>query len=263
MSKKSSDQGQKATNLVIAIANQKGGVGKTTTAINLGAALAELGKKVLLVDMDPQGNLEIGLGMDANSFKKTIYDVLLEPNGNLKNTICKTSISGLDIVPADLKLMEARAKLDDNKKALRQALQDILGEYDFVLIDCPPSLDALTLASLAAADEVLVPLQCHYLALQGLTSFYRTVLKVKKSYNSKLSIIGILPTMFASSTTHSNEVLEEIKGALGNKVFGMPIKQTVRFADATIAGESILTFDRNSDIADAYRAVAREVAKVG
>jgi len=263
MSKKSSNQRKKAANTVIAIANQKGGVGKTTTVINLGTALAELGKKVLLVDMDPQGNLEIGLGVDTNSLKKTIYDILLEPNGNLKNTICKTSISGLDIVPADIKLIEAKSKLDDNKEALCQVLQDILGEYDFVLIDCPPSLDALTLASLTAADEVLVPLQCQYLALQALTSLYRTILKVKKNYNSKLSIIGILPTMFACSTTHSNEVLEEIKEALGDKVFGMPIKQTVRFADATIAGEPILTFDKNSDIADAYRAVAREVAKVG
>jgi len=263
MSKKSSNHKEKAANLVIAIVNQKGGVGKTTTVINLGTALTELGKKVLLVDMDPQGNLGIGLGMDPNSLKKTIYDVLLEPNGNLKNIICKTSIPGLDIVPADLKLIGARAKLDDNKETLRQALQEILEEYDFVLIDCPPSLDALTLASLAAADRVLVPLQCHYLALQGLVPLYRTILKVKKSFNSKLSIVGILPTMFASSTTHSNEVLEEIKEALGNKVFGTPIKQTVRFPDATIAGESILTFDRNGDIADAYRAVAREVVKVG
>lgn len=246
---------------IIAIANQKGGVGKTTTVINLGAALVELGKKVLLVDMDPQGNLGIGLGLDSDSFEKTIYQVLLDENTKIADAVASTSIEGLDVIPSDRDLAAARVDLVGQEHAIGSVLKKISGNYDYILLDCPPSLDVLTLCALVAADSVVIPLQCHYLALKGLNELYVLILKVKRYFNPRLSVSTILPTMYVSRTIHSREVLDEIKEILGSKVFDIPVKQTIKFADSTVAGVSILSFSRNSEVAEVYRALARKVAR--
>jgi len=246
---------------IIAVTNQKGGVGKTTSVINLGAALAELGKKVLLLDMDPQGNLGISLGVDLGTNKRTIYQVLLEEKVKMVDAIRETGVKGMEMVPADRDLAAGRVNLVNREKELSKAIKSVIKKYDYVLIDCPPSLDILTLSALVAADSVLIPLQCHYLALKGLNELYILILQVKKYYNSNLSIISVLPTMYASRTIHSREVLEEIKEVLGDKVFEIPVKQTIRFPESTIAGASILSFSANSDVADVYRALARRVVK--
>lgn len=246
---------------VIAIANQKGGVGKTTTVINLGAALVELNKKVLVVDLDPQGNLAIGLGIDSNKIGITIYQVLLDKKIDIKDVILETRTPGLDVVPANRDLAAARVDLIGQERRLAEVLVDVQGIYDYILLDCPPSLDLLSLSGLVAADSIIIPLQCQYLALKGLNELYSLILKVKRHYNPDLAIAAVLPTMYVTRTIHSREVLEEIKEILGNKVYDIPVKQTIKFADSTIAGIPITNFSRNSEVAEVYRGLARKVVE--
>lgn len=246
---------------IIAIANQKGGVGKTTTVINLGAALVELDKKVLVIDLDPQGNLAIGFGLDPNSITNTIYQVLLDDRTNLEDAIVNSRIEGLDVVAADRDLAAARVDLLGQERRLSEALKSAQKRYDYVLLDCPPSLDLLTLSGLVAADSIVIPMQCQYLALKGLNELYSLVLKVKKHFNPKLGVSVVLPTMYTTGTIHCREVLEEIKEILGDKVFDLPVKQTIRFPDSTIAGTPILKFARNADVAEVYRGLARRVVR--
>jgi chromosome partitioning protein len=246
---------------VIAIANQKGGVGKTTTVINVGAALAEMGKKVLVVDLDPQGNLAIGLGLDLAAINTTIYQVLTDETVNIGDAIIDTKLKGLQVVAADRDLAAARVDLLGQENRVSEVLRDVQNSYDYILLDCPPSLDLLTLCGLVAADSIIIPLQCHYLALKGLNELYSLILKVKKHFNPKLVVSAILPTMYATRTIHSREVLDEIKEILGDKVYDIPVKQTIRFPDSTIAGQPILSFSRNSEAAEVYRGLARKVVK--
>jgi chromosome partitioning protein len=252
---------------VIAIANQKGGVGKTTSTINLGVALAERGKDVLLIDMDPQSNMSIGLGVDVDNLgTRTIYHALFDEKTNLPKVITKTSIPGLFVAPATLDLTAADLQLfqrENRERTLNDLISPHKKRFDYILIDCPPSLGLLTLNALVASDGVIVPLQCAYWAMRGMKQLMDTIEKVKSTgMNPSLDLTGILLTMYNSRTLHSHQVLQRAREAFGNKVFKTVIKETVRFDYATVAGESVLTHAKSSEAADAYRAVAKEVDNV-
>lgn len=249
---------------VISIANQKGGVGKTTSTINLGVALAERGKEVLLVDFDPQSNMSIGLGVDIDSVgNRSIYHGLFDDSITLPKVAHKTKIPGLKVAPATLDLTAAEIQLfakEDREKTLDGLLKPHKSTYDYVLIDCPPSLGLLTLNALVASDGVIVPLQCAYWAMRGMSQLMDTIDRVRESgMNPKLELTGILLTMYNNRTHHSRQVSERAREAFGDKVFKSVIKETVRFDYATVACESILTHAKTSEAADAYRAVAKEV----
>jgi chromosome partitioning protein len=247
---------------VIALANQKGGVGKTTTAINLGAALVEHGKRVLLVDMDPQGALSVGLGLNPLALDQTVYNLLMEPKRDAALIITSTKVDQLDLLPSNIDLAAAEVLLVGEvarEQALARVLRPLRKRYDFLLIDCPPSLGLLTVNALTAADSVLVPLECEYFALRGMALLIDTISKITERLNPNLEILGILATMYDARTVHGREVLGRVEDAFGDRVFQAVIGKTIRFAEAPVAGESILTYAADSPGAAAYRELAKEV----
>lgn len=250
---------------IIAVANQKGGVGKTTTAINLAASLAAAEKKTLLVDMDPQGNAGSGLGIDKNNLDRTLYDVLLGHQG-AADTLIPSELKHLHILPSNTNLIGAEIELISQlarEKRLKQALEQVRGLYDVIIIDCPPSLGLLTVNALTAADAVLVPLQCEYFALEGLSELLRTIELIKGDLNQGLDIRGILLTMFDSRNKLSHQVSEEIREHFGEKVFNTVIPRNVRLSEAPSHGLPALLYDISSTGAKAYLDLAGEILETG
>jgi chromosome partitioning protein len=248
--------------IVYSISNQKGGVGKTVTTANLGAALAELSKKVLLVDLDPQGSLSACFGIDINNLEKTIYNALLERKTTLNDVKIRSGFGNLDLIPANIDLSAAEILLINEigrEKILARALKPIKSEYDYILIDCPPSLGLLTVNSLTAADKVIIPVQCSFLATRGLRQLTETIDKIQERANPHLEIGGILLTRYDSRTLHANEVVEKVREAFGPLVFETIIKSTVRFDEAPVAGKPILEYASDSEGSLAYRQLAKEL----
>lgn len=248
---------------IVSICNQKGGVGKTTTTINLGAALAEQGRKVLLVDFDPQGALSVGLGQgDPRQLEVTIHNLLLERGVDWEDIVLETSVEGLDLLPSNIDLSGAEVQLVHEvgrEYILSGCLKAPAQEYDYILIDCQPSLGLLTINALAASQGVLIPLECEYFAMRGVALLMETLEKVQARINPELVIDGFLGTMYDSRTLHTREVLANIVEYFGDQVFHTVINRTVRFPDATVVGEPITVFDPSSMGANAYRELAREV----
>ncbi|MNH81906.1 Sporulation initiation inhibitor protein Soj [compost metagenome] len=246
---------------IIAIANQKGGVGKTTTSVNLGAGLATLGKKVLLVDIDPQGNTTSGIGINKADVANCIYDVLIN-EVHPKEAITPTQIEGLDMIPATIQLAGAEIELVptiSREVRLKKSLQQVKSLYDYIIIDCPPSLGILTINSLTAADSVLIPIQCEYYALEGLSQLLNTVRLVQKHLNTSLQIEGVLLTMFDARTNLGIQVIEEVKKYFQQKVYKTVIPRNVRLSEAPSHGQSIITYDPRSKGAEVYLELAKEV----
>ena len=248
--------------LIIALCNQKGGVGKTTTTINLGAALAETGRKILLVDFDPQGSLSVGLGVSPHTLEHSIYDLLLNKRTAAEDVITHTVVPGLDLLPSNIDLSAAEVQLVSEvarEQTLRRVLTKVRHSYDMILIDCAPSLGLLTINALTAADKVLMPLECEFFALRGIALLTDTIEKVQDRLNPELEILGILGTMFDARTLHSREVLERVVEAFGETVFHSVIRRTIKFPETQVAGEPITTYAPSSGGAASYRLLAREV----
>lgn len=246
---------------IIAIANQKGGVGKTTTSVNLGAGLAAIGKKVLLIDIDPQGNTTSGVGVNKGDVANCIYDVLIN-EVNPKEAITSTQVDGLDIIPATIQLAGAEIELVptiSREFRLKKSIQQVKHLYDYIIIDCPPSLGILTINSLTAADSVLIPIQCEYYALEGLSQLLNTVRLVQKQLNTSLQIEGVLLTMFDARTNLGIQVIEEVKKYFQQKVYKTVIPRNVRLSEAPSHGQSIITYDPRSKGAEVYLELAKEV----
>jgi chromosome partitioning protein len=249
---------------VIAIVNQKGGVGKTTTAVNLGASLALLGRRVLLVDNDPQGNTTSGLGIDKAQIKEDIYDVLLA-DVSAERVIQPTGTPGLDLIPATINLAGAEIELVSTlsrETKLKRALEPLLPRYDYILIDCPPSLGLLTLNALTAADEVLIPVQAEYYALEGLSQLTSVLRRVREMLNPRLTITGVLVTMYDARTRLATEVLQEVNAHFPSQVYRTHIPRNIRLSEAPSFGKPVVLFDVKSRGAQAYMALAREVVGV-
>ncbi|MFK0248138.1 ParA family protein [Amycolatopsis azurea] len=248
--------------LVMAMCNQKGGVGKTTSTINLGAALAECGRRVLLVDFDPQGALSVGLGIQPHELDQTVYNVIMERSVSITDVIRKTRVDGVDLLPSNIDLSAAEVQLVaevGREHTLLRVLRPVMNDYDYVLVDCQPSLGLLTVNALTAADGVIIPLECEFFSLRGVALLIDTIEKVQERLNPKLDITGILATMYDPRTLHSKEVMARVVEAFGDTVFDTVINRTVRFPETTVAGEPITTWAPKSAGAAAYRALAREV----
>ena len=247
---------------IIALCNQKGGVGKTTSAINLGAALAELGRRVLLVDFDPQGALSVGLGVQPHQLDRSIYNLLMERGVAVDDILLKTGVAGMDLLPSNIDLSAAEVQLVGEvarEQTLGRALRPVVEDYDFVLIDCQPSLGLLTVNALTAAHGVIVPLECEFFSLRGVALLMDTIDKVRERLNPDLKLDGILATMYDGRTLHGREVYTRVVEAFGDTVFDSVISRTVRFPETTVAGEPITSWAPTSNGAAAYRHLAREV----
>lgn len=246
---------------IIAVANQKGGVGKTTTSVNLSACLAELGKKVLLVDVDPQGNATSGYGLDKSKIEQSIYDVLVA-GIPAAQVLQKTEYASLDILPATIELAGAEVELVSaisRENKLKRALEQIREQYDYIIIDCPPSLGLLTLNSLTAADSVLMPIQCEFYALEGVSQLMNTIRLVQQNLNPEICLEGVLLTMFDSRTRLSVQVAEEVKTHFAGQIYKTVIPRNVRLSEAPSYGQPIIAYDGKSKGADVYRELAKEV----
>ena len=246
--------------------NQKGGVGKTTSAINVAAALAAYGRRVLLVDFDPQGAASVGLGINPNELDQTVYTVLTSRSVGIQDVVRHTGIPGLDLVPANIDLSAAEVQLVGEvarESILARALHDVEGDYDLILIDCQPSLGILTVNALTAAHGVLIPLECEFFALRGVALLVETIDKVRDRLNPRLVIDGVLCTMFDARTLHSREVIARVHEAFGDQLLHTTIARTVKFPDSSVAAEPITTFAPKHPGAEAYRSLARELIARG
>ena len=251
---------------IISMVNQKGGVGKTTSTINLGAALAECGRKVLLVDFDPQGALSAGFGANPHELDLTVYNVMMDRKVDIKDVILPTGVENIDLLPANIDLSAAEVQLVNEvarEQVLASALRKVRDEYDVILIDCQPSLGLLTVNALTASDGVIIPLICEFFALRAVALLVDSIEKVQDRLNPDLEIVGVLATMFDARTIHSKEVLARIVDAFGDKVFDTVIKRTVKFPDASVSAEPILSYASSHPGAEAYRQVARELIYKG
>ncbi|MFN0280897.1 MAG: ParA family protein [Kineosporiaceae bacterium] len=251
---------------IIAMCNQKGGVGKTTSTINLGAALAEYGRRVLLVDFDPQGALSVGLGINPHDLERTVYNLLLDRSVDVRDVLRPTPMDGVDLLPANIDLSAAEVQLVSEvarEQILGRSLRPVLDEYDVVLIDCQPSLGLLTVNALTAAHGVVIPLECEFFALRGVALLVETIEKVKDRLNPGLEIDGILATMYDPRTLHSREVVARVVEAFGDQVFHTVIGRTVKFPDASVAAEPITSYASSHSGAYAYRLLARELIARG
>jgi chromosome partitioning protein len=252
------DPDEPRTARVLAFANQKGGVAKTTSTLNLAAALKEKELRVLCVDMDPQGNLTMSQGLNPDSIERSMFDVLVH-RMPIENVIHKTEIdiavSSIDLAGAELAL----SSMIGRERALEKALAPLKGEYDYIIIDTPPSLGLLTINALVASDGVIVPVQCEYLSLRGLVQLENTLAMIRENLNPNVSIVGILPTMFDRRTLHTREAVEILEENFGDLVFNTRIKKTIRYAEAPVKGTSVLKYDPSGSAADAYRQLAKEV----
>lgn len=247
---------------IISMCNQKGGVGKTTSTINMGACLAEYGRKVLLVDLDPQGALSAGLGLHHDDIEASIYDVMLDSHTSIHSAIHRTNVSGMDLVPANIDLSAAEIQMVNEvgrEHTLARALRPVHRDYDFIIIDCQPSLGLLTVNALACSQGVIIPMECEFFSLRGLALLTDTVEKVSDRINFDLKVMGILVTMFDRRTKHAREVMSRVVEYFGDQVFDTVITRTVRFPETSVAGEPITSWAPTSQAAQQYRNLAKEV----
>ena len=252
---------------VLAVANQKGGVGKTTTAVNLSAALAELGQRVLAVDLDPQGHLTINMGVQVpDDVELTVYDILINPSVSVADVRLRSERIGVDFLPSNIELSGAELQLVTEfgrERVLHEKLEPFHDDYDVIVIDCPPSLGLLSVNAFVAANEVIIPLQCEYFSMRGMQQLQRTIDRVRAKLNPRLHIAGILPTIYKARTLHSAEVLDLVRENYGDEVFDVRVDASIRFAESPLKGESILQYAPQSPGAKSYRALAQEVLARG